>query len=211
LYLLYLVFTPAEQLRLFFDMGSIPRVELEAASDAFHTAQATLKSATVQLSSAQAQLDLLKRSQKVTVVSPIDGQIMQLGDIHAGQVLGERQYAIKVLPQGVPLIFRGSALGHDRPKLQLNSPVQIAWSGYPKQKYGVTKGILKGVSPTSEADSDGHLKYIIEVHLPQSDQGAFLGLKRLVPGMQGEAHVLSDDRTVLNLFWDWVRGLDPWN
>lgn len=38
-----------------------------------------------------------------------------------------------------------------------------------------------------------------------------LGRRTLLPGMLGEAHVLSGQKTILTLFWDWLRGADPWS
>lgn len=197
-------------LKRLFDVGAVARNDYDAAVDSVQTAQAALQRGQAQLASAQAQLALLGRSQSITITSPIDGQVMQLSDLHAGQVLTAGESALGILPEGVALVFRGQAAEHDRPKLQTNSPVQIAWNGYPRQKYGVSLGTLQGVAPTSEVQKDGSLSYQVEVKLPQTPQGLQLGNRPLVPGMVGEAHVLSGKRTVLQLFWDWIRGIDPW-
>lgn len=197
--------------RAIFALGGVPKADVDAAAAAVHTAEAGLGRAKAQLATAQAQLALLHRSRSITVVSPLDGQIIQLADLHPGQVLGAGQTALGILPAGVPLVFRGQAAERDRPKLRPGARVQVAWSGYPRQKYGVTYGVLEGVAPTSEVGKDGQLTYQVEVRLPQRRQGLFLAGRSLVPGMRGEAHVLSGDRTVLRLFWDWIRGIDPWS
>lgn len=196
--------------RTIFALGGVPKADLDVAVAAVHTAEAALRRAKAQLASAQAQLALLNRSRSVTVVSPIDGQITQLADLHGEQVLAAGQTALGILPAGVPLVFRGQAAERDRPKLRPGARVQVAWSGYPRQKYGVTEGVLGGIAPTSEVGKDGQLTYQVEVRLPQHRRELFLSGRPLVPGMMGEAHVLSGDRTVLRLLWDWIRGVDPW-
>ncbi|WP_197474649.1 efflux RND transporter periplasmic adaptor subunit [Deinococcus puniceus] len=197
--------------RIIFNLGGLPRVDLEAAVDAVNTAEAQLQRAKSQLSSVQARLALLTRNQKVDVLSPIDGQVMQLSDLHVGQTLSAGQLALGILPEGVPLVFRGNAAEQDRPKLRAGSQVHIAWNGYPRQKYGVTKAILQGVAPTSEIDKGGSVSYQVEIKLPQQGRALALKDRPLVVGMVGEAQVLSGKRTVLQLFWDWIRGADPWS
>ena len=197
--------------RSIYALGGLPRAEMDAAGAATRTAQAALQKARSQLGAARAQLALLNRSQRVEVRSPVDGQVMQLADIHVGQALGAGQSALSILPAGVPLVFRGAAAEPDRPKLRPHSRVQIAWNSYPRQKYGVSMGELFGVAPTSDLDKSGNVTYQVEVELPQRGGRPRLGSKPLLPGMAGEAHVLSSEKTVLNLFWDWVRGADPWS
>ncbi|WP_135230757.1 efflux RND transporter periplasmic adaptor subunit [Deinococcus fonticola] len=195
--------------RTVYNVGGVPRADMEAAEAAVNSAQAALRQARSRLASAEAQLKLLTLNQKVEVTSPIDGQVMQVSDLHVGQTLGAGQSMLAILPAGVPMVFKGTANEKDRPKLKTGAQVQIAWNGYPRQKYGVTKGKLSGVSPTSEVSSTGLVLYQVEVSLPRGN----LTLKErpLLPGMIGEAQVLSDQRTVLQLFWDWVRGADPWS
>lgn len=192
-------------------LGGVSRAEMDAAGAAKRTAQAALQKARSQLGAARAQLALLGRSQRVQVRSPVGGQVMQLSDLHVGQALGAGQSALAILPAGVPLVFRGAAAESDRPKLRPASRVQIAWNSYPRQKYGVSMGSLSGVAPTSDLDKSGNVSYQVEVGLPQPGGRPYLGQKPLLPGMAGEAHVLSDEKTVLGLFWDWVRGADPWS
>lgn len=195
-----------------YDLGGLPRMDLEAAKSAVQTTQAVLGKAQAQLASAQAQQTLLTRSQSVTVRSPLDGQIMTLSDLHLGQVVSSGQSALQILPAGVPLVFRGEAAEQDRPKLRPDAQVQVAWNGYPRQKYGVTSGTLTKVAPTSQTDTGGQTTYQIEVALPTGAGGALrIGERALLPGMAGEAHVLSNEKTVLGLFWDWLRGADPWS
>jgi multidrug efflux pump subunit AcrA (membrane-fusion protein) len=195
-----------------YDLGGLPRVELETANGAVQSVQATLARAEAQLASAQAQLSLLSRSQSIVVRSPIDGQIMALTDLHLGQVLAAGQNAVQILPQSVPLVFRGEAAESDRPKLRQAAHVQVAWNGYPRQKYGVTEGLLTEVAPTSQAAASGEVSYRVEVSLPHPATGGLsIGHRPLLPGMAGEAHVLSDQKTMLGLFWDWLRGADPWS
>lgn len=197
--------------RILFKLGGISLTDMSAATSAVRTAQATLQKASSQLSAAQAQLALLARNQRLQVLSPVNGQVMQLADLHVGQAVSAGQNVLAILPQGVPLIFRGSAAETDRPKLRPHSKVQIAWSSYPRQKYGVSDGVLQGVSPTSTVDSSGKMTYQVEVNINSLGQRPQLGGHPLLPGMAGEAHVLSNKKTVLGLFWDWVRGADPWS
>lgn len=211
-----------EGARQIYAVGGLPKAQYDAAVLAAQAAEAKLRQAQAQGGTAETQLEVLGRNQRIPVVSPINGQIMQLGDIHNGQMLGTGQGGVQILPEGVPLVFKGRAAEQDRPKLQDGARVQIAWNGYPRQKYGVTVGTLTGVSPTSTTPNPANLagaasardltspQYEIEVTLP-GGAAPRLGEKPLLPGMAGEAHVQAKQKTVLGLFIDWIRGADPWN
>ncbi|TSA83734.1 HlyD family efflux transporter periplasmic adaptor subunit [Deinococcus detaillensis] len=191
----------AKSARAIFDLGGLSRADLEAAVAAERLAESNLQRAKSQLGSAQAQLSLQERNQQVKVISPVDGQIMQLSDIHVGQAVNGGQSVLSILPEGERLIFRGKAAESDRPKLRTDSRVQIAWNGYPRQKYGVTNGLLQGVAPTSDTDAaNGNVTYQVEVELPLEGGRLQLAGRSLVPGMVGEAHVLSSEKTVLASF-----------
>lgn len=209
------------RIRSVYEIGGIPRSDLDSAVLAVRSAEAQLQRTRADLKTAQTRLKMLDRNQKVKVRAPIDGQIMQMADLYVGQVVSASQSNLQILPEGVSLIFRGNAPEQDRPKLLKGARVQIAWNGYPRQKYGVTVGSLAAVSPTSSVAGAGAVantgnlgppQYEIEVSFPQPDTGPpTLNGKPLYTGLAGEARVQSEERTMMNLFWEWLRGLDPWD
>lgn len=200
-----------EQARMLYEIGGLPRNDLDKAQQETAQASTALNRAQAARAAAQAQLTLLSRSQKVVITSPINGQITQLADLHDGQTVTAGTNLMSILPQGGHLVFRGFVAERDRPKLHSGATVQIAWNSYPRQKYGVTDAVVKAVAPTSTVNDKGLATYQLDVTLNEPSATWKLGDRALLPGMVGEAHILSKNRTILAVFFDWIRGIDPWN
>ena len=197
----------AEQARVLFQLGSGARQDADNAQADLEVAQASLQKTRAQLQSARSQYQQLSRRQVVVLRSPVSGQLSALSDLHPGLTVSAGQVLAQVVAAGEPLIFRGQGLESDRPKLKLGAGVELAWNGYPRQKYGITHGTLAAVAPTSSGNPGAPPAYELQVRLSE----ARLQGRPILPGMLAEARVISGRKTALALFWDWLRGANPWD
>lgn len=188
-------------------IGAAPRVELENLQHEQERLQTQLRKAKSAQQVAQTQLAQLEYGQQVIIRSPVAGRALEVADLHVGQAVAAGASLLQVLPSGTPLLLRGQAAEMDRPKLKSHARVDIAWNSYPRQNYGTSGGELQAVSPTSQVLPSGQVTYEVEVKMLQQQ----LGDKPLLPGMQAEARVISKEKSVLKLVWDWVRGVNPWD
>ncbi|WP_425144803.1 efflux RND transporter periplasmic adaptor subunit [Deinococcus sp.] len=197
----------AEQAGALYRLGSGSRQDAQNAQADLDVALANIQKVEAQLQSARAQYQQLSRRQEVVLSSPADGQLTGLADLHVGLTVLAGQSLAQVVVAGEPLIFKGQGLESDRPKLRLGAEVELAWNGYPRQKYGVTHGTLAAVAPISSGNPGSAAAYDLQVRLADTRiQG-----RPILPGMLAEARVISGRKTALALFWDWVRGANPWD
>jgi multidrug resistance efflux pump len=185
--------------------AAIPRVELIETQDALEKAQLSLRQAEAKLNVFKVQLAQSQRRQRIVIRSPTNGRISFLAVREASKAVGTGQGLATILPEGVPLQFRGFAQESDRPKLLERRIAEIAWNAYPRQKYGITVGQVSGIAPSSAPTFEVTIDFKkLELKGPE-------GSKELLPGMTGEARVIATKKTALALFCDWVRGVNPWD
>ncbi len=185
--------------------SAIPRAELVDAQDALEKAQLSLRQAEAKLNVFKVQLTQSERRQRVLILAPANGRISFLAVREVSKAVGTGQGLATILPEGVPLQFRGFAQESDRPKLLEGRMTEVAWNAYPRQKYGITLGHVSGIAPSSSPTFEVTIDFKkLELKGPNSS-------KELLPGMTGEARVIATKKTALSLFWDWVRGVNPWD
>ncbi|RIH88197.1 Hemolysin secretion protein D, chromosomal [Calidithermus roseus] len=198
----------AVQQRLLWEGGATSRNAYEEATANLARAKRALEQITAQIAALRAQLEVLDVRRKVEIRAPVDGRVAQLEVRHPGVQVSTGQVLLQILPEGVPLVFRGYVLERERPKVRVGAEAEVAWNSYPRQKYGVSHGKVLGVSPTTTALEAlrGQSVYEVEIGLDSLK----IGEQTILPGMAGEARALATKKTALALFWDWVRGVNPW-
>lgn len=142
------------------------------------------------------------------VRSPVSGKVARLLLRYDGEIIAQGQPLAEILPESVPMVFRAQARESDRPKLRILAEAEVAWNGDPRQKFGVSRGRVIGISPTSHLNGKVPV-YEVEIRLEDLSLRGPSGVKMVFPGMAGEARVISSKKTVLQLFVDWLRGVDP--
>ncbi|KST62055.1 hemolysin D [Mastigocoleus testarum BC008] len=94
-----------------------------------------------------------KLSQRV-LKAPIDGIVFQLPIKGEGSVVQPGKMIMEIAPQGTSLVLRAQMATTESGYLEKGMPVKIKLDAYPFQDYGVLKGKLINISPTtSELDT----------------------------------------------------------
>jgi multidrug resistance efflux pump len=212
----------ANQLKAIYEVGAATLSEYQTANEQATKARQALEQAIARSRGLEAQLAQLQGRERIIVSSPVAGQISQLPVRHNGEVVALAATLAEIVPDGVPLVFNAVARASDRPRLRLNADVEVAWDGYPSQKFGISKGTLRSISPTSVAAnnfasnfSNGAAKldpstaasYPLEITLERLSLKSPEGVQPLLVGLGGEARVLSTRKRAMMLFWDWIRGV----
>ena len=197
-------------------IGAASLNEYETAVEATSKAKQALEQAQARLQGLEAQLGQLERRERITITSPATGQVTQLAVRHVGDIASLAAPLVEIMPKGVPLVFNASARGADRPKLRQGAKVEIAWDGYPSQKFGISHGQVMSIAPTGVRSDDGSNRpesrdpnYQLEINLNALSLKSAEGTHPLLVGLAGEARVLSAQKRAIELFWDWLRGVTP--
>ncbi|MDJ0735407.1 MAG: HlyD family efflux transporter periplasmic adaptor subunit [Nostocaceae cyanobacterium] len=112
------------------------------------TVKAEISQSKTQIKSLEFQL-----SQRV-LKAPIDGVIFQLPIKGEGTVVQPGKMIVEIAPQGTSLVLWAQMATRESGSLEKGMPVKIKFDAYPFQDYGVVKGKLIDISPTtSELDT----------------------------------------------------------
>jgi HlyD family secretion protein len=162
------------------------------------------------LSLEQSRLAELEHRAGLKLVSPIRGRVTRLEAV-LGQTVVAGATLAEVRPAGEPPVFRALVSERDRPKLRVGTEVEIVWNGYPREKYGASRGEVLSISvaATPTGSSDGASGYVLEIGLESLRLVTPTGDQPLLEGLAGEARVISARRKALGLLWDWLRGVEP--
>jgi multidrug resistance efflux pump len=134
----------------------------------------------------------------LTIHSPYDGVIVSMDQRTVGSVVQQGQILCQLSPQDAEpharMIINEAGLA----KLAVAQPVRYFFDAFPYQRYGVVKGKLDWISPSTVATNDGS-HFIALASLDRfaisTRRGQNLPLR---VGMRGEAHIVVGGRTPID-------------
>jgi len=148
------------------------------------------------------QLDALNyQMRQRTVKAPVSGSIFELSTAKLGSVLAPGEEVAEIAPQASPLILKARLASSDSGFLNLNMPVKLKFDAYPFQNFGILRGKLIGISPTtkpSESADETFPSYELEIELEKS----FIQTKKrnipLRPGQTATAEIIIRQRRLIS-------------
>lgn len=143
----------------------------------------------------------------LTVRSPYDGVIVSLDQRTVGSVVQQAQVLCQLSPQDAKprarLIINEAGLA----KLSVAQPVRYFFEAYPYQRYGVVKGKLDWISPSTVTSGEGS-HFIALASLDRfaisTRRGQNLPLR---VGMRGQAHIVVGRRTLIEYILEPIHQL----
>ena len=174
--------------------------------------------ATALNSLAQAQQALVAaklNDQLVVLTAPQDSIVQTVAPISVGAVLASGTTLMELVPVNAPLTVEADLDGEDAGFVHVGNNVNIKFLTLPYSLYGMAKGKILGVSPSSfnpmgatsdpaagtplpEAPTD--LYYKVEVSIDELNLHNVPPGFRMVPGMPMEADVKVGTKTILQYF-----------
>jgi hemolysin D len=173
-----------------------------------------------QMAQAQNQIKSLQyqRQQRV-LYAPASGTLFQLPIQHPGAVVSPGQLVAQIAPQVARLVLRARMDNKKTGFIKVGLPTRLKFDAYPFQDYGILKGRISWISPTSTQappsstvsplmnSANSASNFEIEVALEQpfvQVQGKAIALKA---GQTATAEVIIRQKRVLDLFLDPFRKL----
>ena len=141
------------------------------------------------------------------ILAPDSGVITQVHVNTLGQVVTEGHALAKMAPADAPIVAETLISGRDIGRIRLGQVARLKYDAFPFDRYGIKRGKLTQISPDATIDAaDGPVfRGIIE--LEHTTISVHNEPKPLMYGMKGNAEIVTDRQTVLNMLLRPLRQL----
>lgn len=140
------------------------------------------------------------RFDRLAIRAPFDGRLQDLLPKAPGEVVG----AGEVIGQIVPLDSTLFALVRLPPKdvgmVSVDDQAILSVTAFDPDLFGDVFGTVSKISPTTNADADGQAFYAVDIQLDPEAIAPETDLTQLRAGMELEARIVTQERTLLRYF-----------
>lgn len=178
--------------------GLVAEQELERARSGFGVAARTERSKLIeQRAEVEASIAAIRgRRGQLAVISPVTGIVKDVPDTLVGGVVPPGGTVAEIVPTEDGLILEARLQPRDVGFVKPGQPVLAKVDAFDFSRFGAVRGTVKNVSPTAFTDQrTGERYYVVAVDLEQDHVGSDAG-NLLVPGMTGEADIVTGHKTV---------------
>lgn len=136
-----------------------------------------------------------------TITSPVDGIIQSLPGSSEGSVIAPGGTVAVIVPTTATALIEAKLSPRDIGFVNIGQKVRIKIDAFDYSRYGALDGVVKKISPTTDADERGGVFYKVQVSIAKPYFGDAPGRFDLIPGMTGEADIVTGDKTVFQYLW----------
>ncbi|MEA3642055.1 MAG: HlyD family type I secretion periplasmic adaptor subunit [Lamprobacter sp.] len=155
---------------------------------------------TVRAEIAEVQETLLRltaRVNRLEVIAPITGYVLDLRVRTIGQVIQPGEILMQIVPDSAPLEAEVRIQPRDIGYVEPGQPVNLRVSAYDYTRYGLAKGTLGRIAASSVVADDGGAYFLGWVSLDTPYVGDDSGAYRLRVGMAVDAEIITGEKTLL--------------
>ncbi len=144
-----------------------------------------------------------RRSVLTTLVSPVDGIVLEVAKVTRGSVVREAQPLVTLVPLDAALEAEVRIENADVSGVKEGDTVRVKIDAFPFQRHGVLSGKVRKLSPDIPSEQPAPnqpapAQYVARVSIDPSNLNARDRIGRLLPGMTMTAEILTGSRTVLS-------------
>ncbi|WP_164659318.1 HlyD family type I secretion periplasmic adaptor subunit [Tropicibacter sp. Alg240-R139] len=178
--------------------SSIERVELDQSS----TARNRIVDAVAERRALLAEAEALRaRVEEAEVRAPLSGLVQSLPDENSGDVIEAGGMVATIVPAEGGVRFMGRLPPRDIAFVDVGQSVRVKIESFDFSRYGALEGVVEELSPTTIIDERGVAFYEVQVSLPRDYFREPEDQLNLLPGMTGEADIITGDKTVFQYIW----------
>jgi len=158
-----------------------------------------------------AQAELLKvRSRLVasnstmsqnTIKSPVTGLVQSIPSTNAGSVIAQGGTVAVIVPFTKTALLEAKITPRDIGFVTLGELAKVKVDAFDYSRYGALNGIVKKISPTTNTDEQGHVFYKVAISIAKPYFGKDPNKFNLIPGMTGEADIVTGKKTIFQYLW----------
>lgn len=162
---------------------------------------AELTQITTELKDLQEQSrDQQDRNQRLAIRAPFDGWIQSLVPKAPGEVVRAGEPIGEIVPEGSPLYASVRLLPKDVGTVAIDDKAIVTLTAFNADNFGEVQGTVTKISPTTASDEQGNVYYEVDVALESVEGKRVADLSRLRPGMELQARIQTEKRTMLRYF-----------
>lgn len=162
---------------------------------------AELTQITTELKDLQEQSrDQQDRNQRLAIRAPFDGWIQSLVPKAPGEVVRAGEPIGEIVPEGSPLYASVRLLPKDVGTVAMDDKAIVTLTAFNADNFGEVQGTVTKISPTTASDEQGNVYYEVDVALESVEGKRVADLSRLRPGMELQARIQTEKRTMLRYF-----------
>ncbi|MDX5595465.1 HlyD family type I secretion periplasmic adaptor subunit [Pseudovibrio sp. SPO723] len=177
---------------------SLERIDLNEASDA----RARIAEINGERRVVDEQIARLRQRALATELkSPVYGYVQSVPDTVVGRVIEPGGIVAEIVPRDVGLRFAAQLQPRDVGFVSVGQHVNLKIDAFDFSRYGALQGSVLEVSPTTIVDERGAAYYEVLVEVPVTYFRNNPEQFALLPGMTGEADILTGKKTVFEYIW----------
>lgn len=144
---------------------------------------------------------LVRRLNSTKVTAPVAGYVQTIPDTVVGRVVEPGGLVAEIVPRDVALRFAGQLPPRDVGFVSTGQPVRLKVDAFDFSRFGALDGAVAEVSPTTIVDERGTAFYEVLVSLDRSHFGDNPEAFAVLPGMTGEADIVTGQKTIFEYVW----------
>ncbi|GIU23770.1 HlyD family type I secretion periplasmic adaptor subunit [Shewanella sp. MBTL60-007] len=136
-----------------------------------------------------------------TITAPVDGIIQSIPSTSSGSVIQPGGTVAVIVPMTKTGLMEAKLSPKDIGFVRVGQPVRIKIDAFDYSRYGALDGVVKRISPSTDADEKGGVFYKVQISIDKPYFSDKPGQFDLIPGMTGEADIVTGDKTVFQYLW----------
>lgn len=136
-----------------------------------------------------------------TVTAPVDGIIQSIPSSSTGSVIQPGGTVAVIVPMTKTGLMEVKLSPRDIGFVREGQAARIKIDAFDYSRYGALDGVVKRISPSTDTDEKGGVFYKVQISIDKPYFGPQPGQFDLIPGMTGEADIVTGDKTVFQYLW----------
>ena len=136
-----------------------------------------------------------------TVISPVTGIVQSIPTTSAGSVIPPSGTVAVIVPTTKTALLEAKISPRDIGFVILGEAARVKIDAFDYSRYGALKGVVKKISPTTDADQKGGVFYKVQISIEKPYFGNDPEKFNLIPGMTGEANIVTGKKTIFQYLW----------
>lgn len=136
-----------------------------------------------------------------TITAPVDGIIQSIPTTSSGSVIQPGGTVAVIVPMTKTGLMEAKLSPRDIGFVRVGQAARVKIDAFDYSRYGALDGIVKRISPSTDSDEKGGVFYKVQITIDRPYFGESPGQFDLIPGMTGEADIVTGDKTVFQYMW----------
>ncbi len=136
-----------------------------------------------------------------TVISPVDGIIQSIPTTSSGSVIQPGGTVAVIVPTTKTGLMEAKLSPRDIGFVRVGQAARVKIDAFDYSRYGALDGVVKRISPSTDKDEKGGVFYKVQIAIESPYFGDSPGQFDLIPGMTGEADIVTGEKSVFQYLW----------